>query len=38
MTKYGLTEDEIAEGLSSMYKTDAYKTKLDEYKKSKEAD
>lgn len=38
MTKYGVTDDEYAEGLSSMYNTDAYKTKFDEYKQSKEAD
>lgn len=38
MNKYGITEDEYAEGLSSMYNTDAYKTKFDSYKTDKDAD
>ena len=38
MNKYGITEDEYAEGLSSMYNTNAYKTKFDSYKTDKDAD
>ena len=38
MNKYGITEDEYAEGLSSMYNTDAYKTKFDSYRTDKDAD
>lgn len=38
MNKYGITEDEYSEGLSSMYNTDAYKTKFDSYKTDKDAD
>lgn len=38
MNKYGITEDEYAEGLSSMYNTNAYKTKFDSYKTDKDVD
>jgi hypothetical protein len=38
MNKYGITEDEYAEGLSSMYNTNAYKTKFDSYKTDKDTD
>ena len=38
MNKYGITEDEYAGGLSSMYDTNAYKTKFDSYKTDKDAD
>lgn len=38
MNKYGITEDEYAEGLSSMYDANAYKTKFDSYKTDKDAD
>jgi hypothetical protein len=38
IAKYGLTQEEYDAGLSSLYNTDAYKTKFDEYKTSRDAD